>query len=246
MRDKTHGYSKLTESVNGKRLLIVEDSDIDFEIMNATLNLLFEVHRDPNGKDTLAKSEALKPDLFLLDYQLPNADGLEICQQLRSSPTFKETPIIMVTGDSYASLESMFWQNGCDDFIRKPFSTDTLVHRVIHQLKFYEMQDKLKQAAMTDSLTQTFNRRYLEKTMAQIVNRTDVPELSILLIDVDFFKKYNDKYGHFAGDLALKTVADVLKNNLARTTDFVTRFGGEEFVVTLPHTHASGAQNVIN
>lgn len=236
--------AKLTREVNKSTVIVVEDSQIDFQIINEILSPTYHIVGFSDAEEALAQLDELDPALFLIDYNLPQMDGVSLCEALRSNHSFAFTPIIIITGETYTSYEYKFWDAGCDDFISKPFSAITLQRRVAKALKYQALINEYKDASMVDTLTKVFNRRYLDVVMTQMVNRSETPEITVLLLDVDFFKKYNDRYGHLAGDATLVRVAEAIKNALKRETDFVTRWGGEEFAIILPHTNKIGGQLV--
>ncbi|TMO49438.1 hypothetical protein CWC24_01365 [Pseudoalteromonas ruthenica] len=232
----------LREAIDDSTVLIVEDNDADFDLLREVLSPHFNVKRCRDGEAALRLIMDIAPHIVITEFSLQGMDGIVLCQRIREHSRFDDIPVLMVSSEEHAQREVDFWDAGCSDFVRKPYSLTTLYTRVMHHLKYKKMLDEYKEAAMVDSLTKVFNRRYLESTMLQLSSRHETPEISALLIDVDWFKKYNDSYGHLAGDAALVQIAEVLTRSLMRSTDFVTRLGGEEFAVILPHTDASGAQ----
>lgn len=235
---------ELNQATLESNVVLVEDSDLDFTVINKVLSPKYNLRRFSSAEQLLEQLGDLKVSLFLLDYRLPGMDGIDLCQSIRSVPAFEHTPIIMLTGEAYASFEYKFWDAGCNDFIAKPYSAVTLQKRVEKELKYSALLEQHKEASMIDSLTKVFNRRYLEVVMNQLSARHESPEVSVLLLDIDYFKKYNDRYGHLAGDAALVSVTNTVKRALARDTDFISRWGGEEFAIVLPHTNYDGCQLV--
>ncbi|MFC3095713.1 diguanylate cyclase [Alteromonas sediminis] len=227
-------------------IVVVEDSDIDANIIKEVLSPLYVVKHFSTAEAMLEHLSELTVSLFLFDYKLPGLDGIGLCQHIRGLTDYEHTPIVMLTGEAYANFEHKFWDAGCNDFIAKPYSATTLQKRLAKELKYNALLEKHKEASMIDSLTQVFNRRYLEVVMQQLSARHESPEVSVLLLDIDYFKKYNDRYGHLAGDAALVVFTDAVKEALGRKTDFISRWGGEEFAVVLPHTNYDGCVLVAN
>jgi two-component system cell cycle response regulator len=165
---------------------------------------------------------------------------------------FKEVksniPIIVVTTYSSVSLAVEAMKEGAYDYITKPFNLDELRLVVLHALERQKLLEEVKEKniyqelALIDGLTHIYNRRYFDELLRREVDRAmRYPQkFSLLMIDIDDFKKYNDTYGHLAGDRVLKGIASILFHR-TRSTDFVARFGGEEFVLIAPHTDKKGA-----
>jgi diguanylate cyclase (GGDEF)-like protein len=235
---------KLAKEVYESAVVIVEDSDIDFEIINALLAPQYIIYRFADAESLLANLNNLDVSLFILDYHLPGIKGDALCKSIRKQQRLSDIPIIIVTGETDAGTEHLFWEAGCSDFISKPFSATTLRKRVAKELKYQRLLKEHKKASLVDALTKVFNRRYLEIAMRQLSARNETPEISVLLVDIDYFKQFNDEYGHLAGDVALVKVANILKKALERKTDFVVRWGGEEFVLVLPHTNELGCKMI--
>lgn len=238
--------SKLKEEIDESTVLVVEDNDVDFSVVDRALTDYCKIERCHSTEEAIKKVFNIEPHIIIIDYHLPNKNGIELCTELRDYNRFESTPILMVTGDEHATLELDFWNAGCSDFVKKPFNPTTLIKRVEHHLKYQKMLDRYRNEAMIDSLTKVFNRRYLESVTKQLYARLESPQVSALMVDVDWFKRYNDTYGHLAGDSVLVRVADALTKSLERSTDFVTRLGGEEFAIVLPNTDDVGANVIAN
>ena len=135
------------------------------------------------------------------------------------------------------------WEAGAVDFIKKPINTETLFRRVRAHITLKLQHDLLNQKVFLDDLTKVFNRRYFDAHFSKMERSAlrEKVDYALLLIDIDYFKQYNDLYGHVQGDTVLNLVAQTITNSLQRPTDFVARYGGEEFVVVLPHTSTEGA-----
>lgn len=194
-------------------------------------------------------------DLILLDIVMPDKDGITICEEIKARPEFADTPIIFVTNQSELRTLERAYAAGAIDFIRKPFSKIELRARVcaMYQLskeikKRKQREEELKKMSMVDGLTGIANRRYFDELFEREwqVSRRSKSALSVILIDVDFFKPYNDSYGHLAGDEVLKEIATTIDTQLHRATDNVFRYGGEEFVVLLPGANLETALTIAN
>jgi diguanylate cyclase (GGDEF)-like protein len=218
---------------------------------------------DRLGMDNPGRT-ATAVDLILMDIAMPDIDGIEACRRIKTFEQFQDVPVIMVTAEpEVSSLQSAF-NAGAMDYINKPINQVILLARVRSALRLkYEMDrrkareqkllevsgllkeayENLWQLSSIDSLTGIANRRRFDEAIdwewwRSVRNGTP---LSLIMIDVDFFKDYNDTYGHQNGDSCLKQVADTLKSETKRAGDLVTRYGGEEFAVILPVTPIEGA-----
>ena len=186
---------------------------------------------------------ASAPDLILLDVLMPGMDGYQVCERLKSDDRTRNIPVIFVTAANDANDETRGFDLGAVDYIVKPFHPSVVKARVRTQIELKIKSDMLEQFASVDGLLNIYNRRRfdevlkIEWTRAQ---RTGGP-LSLIMIDIDHFKLFNDRYGHAGGDECLRRVASILKNCLKRPTDFIARYGGEEIVVILPETSSEGA-----
>jgi len=193
----------------------------------------------------IAKSEN-PPDLILLDILMPEIDGYEVCNMLKNDEKSKRIPIIFVTAVSEVMDATKGFALGAVDYITKPFHPPMVKARVEMQLNLKRKQELLEKFAFIDALTEIYNRRRLDETLKKEFNRARRSELplSTLMIDIDFFKKYNDTYGHGKGDEALRLIAKSIENTLNRAGDFVARYGGEEFFVVLPYTNSNDSKNI--
>jgi len=234
------------------KVLLVEDSVINQKIIQVCLADLCDVAVVESGEEAIEYCLQSAPDLILMDWILTGITGLEACKLLQSKPSTANIPVIFVTSNVGESQQEECWDAGAVDFIGKPIVARTLVNRVKTHLKYKKQADLLREYSYVDGLTGVFNRRYFSQEMdrhyrqGQRANTT----LSMIILDVDNFKKYNDHYGHLKGDDVLKSVAKVLKHCTRRPLDGAFRYGGEEFAVLLPNTPKEAAfeiaQNIIN
>jgi diguanylate cyclase (GGDEF)-like protein len=227
-------------------VLVVEDDPISAIISTQALSDIYATHHVSDGQAAVNFCESTAPDLVLMDINMPGMSGLEACGLLKSNPITKDIPVVFITAASDPQSEDECWDAGCVDFISKPFSIKTLRHRVNSHLSVKILTDKLKQQATYDGLTNINNRRFfdeyfLEQSKLAARNKTS---LGLLMIDLDYFKQYNDTYGHLKGDECLKKVASTLTGIAVRPTDRASRYGGEEFTIVLPNTDAKGVEHI--
>lgn len=227
-------------------ILVIDDHPANIQSINSILSSDYIVLAATSAFVALDICQQTLPDLIVSDVMMPQMTGLQLCQRLAQHPDTKDIPVIFMTSFSKPEEENACWQSGGADFITKPVQPMTLKNRVNAQLKFKAQKEFLSQLVFIDGMTGVYNRRYFDQHIVKLVGRADRVQcsLSLLLIDIDFFKLFNDNYGHLAGDSALCQVASVIKASLLRPIDFVSRYGGEEFVVVLPETDGEGAIKV--
>ena len=199
-------------------------------------------------------------DLILMDIEMPEIDGIEACQRIKKIWSLIDIPIIMVTASTdVANLQKAF-DRGAIDYISKPVRKVELLARIRSVLKLKEEMDrrkvlvkkleaaniKLKKLSFIDGLTGIANRRIFDEFLEKEWRRPlrNRKQLSLIMIDIDFFKKYNDTYGHQAGDDCLKQVAKTLSGVLKRPGDLAARYGGEEFAIILSETDSVNAKKL--
>ena len=228
------------------KLLIVDDQAVNIRVVHELFRNDFEIYMATSGEQALEKAHTLLPDLILLDVVMPGMSGHEVCQQLKADTLLAEIPIIFVTAHYDEADEVRGFELGAVDFIHKPINPTITRARVHNQLLIKQQRDQLRSIALMDGLTGIANRRKFESHLTTHwlqCSREKTP-LSLFMIDVDYFKKYNDYYGHQEGDNCLKKIAQTIDTSLVRPCDLAARFGGEEFVCLLPKTEASGAMTV--
>jgi diguanylate cyclase (GGDEF)-like protein len=225
------------------RLLIVDDHPVNVQALYHAFAADHQVLMATGGEQALAQCVNKRPDLVLLDVEMPGLDGYEVCRQLRAHEATRDIPVIFVTAHDDEEAETRGLDAGAVDFISKPINPRIVRARVKTHLTLKQQSDLLRQWVYIDGLTGLCNRRYVDERLAGEWGRAvrQGTPLSVLLIDVDFFKRYNDHYGHQAGDDALRRVAGTLKAGLKRPADLVARYGGEEFICLLPDTELPGA-----
>ncbi|WP_201095226.1 diguanylate cyclase [Thiocystis minor] len=225
-------------------VLIVDDVPTNIKLLASALRQDYRVKVASRGEDALqgARLEP-QPDLILLDVMMPDMDGYEVCRRLKSDPVTEFIPVIFITARDTDEDQELGFNLGCVDYITKPFSVPIVKARIRTHLRLKRQADALERLSHIDQLTGLANRRQLATTFEMELKRAarEGMPLSILIVDIDHFKDYNDHYGHGAGDVCLRQVASSLMNSLSRPGDLVTRYGGEEFVVILPMIDSAAA-----
>lgn len=233
--------------LSSAHILIVDDEAINRTIVSENLNSLYRVSEASSGEEALEMCLASPPDLVLLDVVMDGMSGLQLCQILKQHELTDHVPVIFLTAMAGEQAEeNRCWDAGAVDFVGKPFNGQTLRNRIKVHLLLKFQQDLLRKQSLVDGLTGLFNRHMLEENYQpklREVKRSGEP-CSLLLIDVDWFKPFNDTYGHLEGDECLKHVAETLKVCLRRPSDLAIRYGGEEFLGVLPQTGSSAAELV--
>ena len=228
------------------KLLVVDDQALNVRLLHQLFRTDCEVYMATCGEQALQMSRDLAPDLILLDVMMADMDGHEVCRRLKALAETRDIPVIFVTGKDDVNDEAIGFELGAVDYIRKPFHSVVVRARVMNHLKLKLQSDLLREMAILDGLTGITNRRGFDERLAvaQAHAQREQHPLTLLMIDVDYFKRYNDRYGHQQGDQCLRDVAQALNATARRPHDLVSRFGGEEFAVLLPDTDQVGALNV--
>lgn len=227
-------------------ILIVDDNVSLIQVLAPMLSGLGQVKFATSGVAAMKQLRQAPPDLVLLDAEMPGMDGFEVCAAMRSDPALAAVPVIFVTSHDDLDAEVRGLKAGAEDFISKPVSEPLLLARVSTQLRIKRLTDELRRTATQDALTQLHNRGSFDQQLQrewQRSTRTGEP-LALVLLDVDHFKRFNDRYGHPAGDACLRAVAGVLANMGRRAGDMAARIGGEEFALLLANTTAAGAEKI--
>jgi diguanylate cyclase (GGDEF)-like protein len=231
---------------NPLTVMVIEDHPDQRELLEIVLQKEgYRVVPAANGVEALAKLEKEPAQVILSDVMMPKMDGFELMRKIRSNPLFKNVYIILITARIQERDRVQGLDLGADDYITKPFSFSELLARVRVGSRVVQYQQHLEHQALVDSLTGLFNRGAFERKMEEEFERTQRyhHQLSVLMLDVDNFKKVNDTYGHHWGDEVLKKIAELLKSK-TRRSDYPARYGGEEFVLILPETDIESALNV--
>jgi diguanylate cyclase (GGDEF)-like protein len=229
------------------RLLIVDDQPTNVRVMAEALKDDYEICFATTGEKAIELASAHEIDLVLLDVVMPDLDGFEVCRRLKSDERTSRIPIIFVTSREEVEDETRGFDVGGIDYITKPIRPPIVKARIRTHLELKESRDLLEELASIDPLTSVANRRRFNDCLDrewQRAQRFHHP-LSIAVVDVDFFKKYNDTYGHARGDECLRAVAQALVSAARRPGDLVARCGGEEFALILPETTAAGMKELM-
>lgn len=230
-----------------QKILVVDDERVNRKLLSELLEEHHDVIIAKNGEQALERVSAdAGIDLILLDVVMPGMSGHEVLRRLKHDDATKDIPVIFITALNSSDDEEIGLDLGAADYIAKPFHPGIVRLRVENHLRFVRHRKMLESHACLDCLTEIDNRRRFEEVLEREWKRggRETGPLSLAIIDVDYFKQYNDHYGHARGDQALKAVAHALSANPRRATDFVARYGGEEFVMLFPGTDAAGAREV--
>ncbi|MEJ7138495.1 diguanylate cyclase domain-containing protein [Amphibiibacter pelophylacis] len=224
------------------RLLVVDDQIANIQALYQVFAHDHQVFMATRGAQALALCHEKKPDVVLLDIGMPDMDGYTVCQQLKASEDTQDIPVIFVTAHGDEEAETRGLDVGGVDFIVKPINPRIVRARVRNQVTLKHQADLLRGWVFVDGLTGLFNRRYFDHRCALEISRSlrEHSPLTVMMMDVDYFKRYNDHYGHQMGDDCLRRVAWALKRALRRPADVLARYGGEEFVCVLPSTDFEG------
>lgn len=226
-------------------ILIVDDTPTNIQVLAEALRADYRVKVATTGKAALviANNPESHPDLILLDVMMPEMDGYEVCRRLKQEPATQNIPVIFVTARNDIAAEEFGLGLGAMDYIVKPFHLAVVKARVQNHISLKMKTDLLESLALVDGLTGIPNRRRFDEVLGnewKRALRVGAP-LALIMADIDYFKAYNDNYGHGAGDQCLKVVAKALVNSLCRPSDMMARYGGEEFVAVMPDTDGEGA-----
>ncbi len=226
-------------------VLIIDDSSTVRERIIKTLesfDLFSHFYEAEDGLEGFKKLISTPMDIILCDLEMPRIDGFKFLSMLKARPDLQDVPVLILTGMNDRELKIKGLDQGASDYITKPFDPEELVARVKVHLKIKNLQDDLRRSnelllelSNTDHLTGLFNRRYMMDSLDREVQRCirNGGHLSLIMLDIDYFKKVNDSYGHLQGDVVLQRVASQLQKEL-RSYDCAARYGGEEFISILP------------
>lgn len=220
-------------------VLIIDDALTVHKVIEVRLRsekLL--LHHAYNAEEGLALLRRHRPDLVLLDLDMPDTNGMDVCRQIRADPALVATPVIFLTGTIDVSVKVQAFDLGAIDYVTKPFDSVELQARVRGALRTKQYYDMLAAKAQLDAITGLWNRAFFDARLTEEIAATlrHQRPLALVMVDVDHFKRFNDTFGHDAGDAVLRQLALTLRK-CVRESDIVCRFGGEEFVVVLPEAH---------
>jgi len=228
---------------HNSRLLVVGDPPIT----SRTLEIFgkdHEVFAAGSSAKTVEVCRSILPDLILLDAVMPKMDGFALCRRLKADPDTKDIPVILLTARDDPDAETQALEAGAADVVTKPVNSAVARARVNAHLTLKAQSDRLESLAFIDGLTGVANRRRFDEGLEAEWRRCRrlITPLALLMIDIDDFKKYNDAYGHLAGDACLQKVAAIVKGQIGRSHDLLARFGGNAFACLLPDIYFDGAR----
>jgi len=244
------------------KVLVADDSAVPRLILERNLTALgHEIAAAADGEEAWSLYRSFAPDVILSDWLMPGLDGIELCRRIRSDPADRYTYFVLLTSMTEVEHVITAMVAGADDFMVKPLERTALEAALIGARRVTELHEQLRDQraslerlnsllfddARRDPLTLLGNRLRLSEDLAAAVSRVQRygHGYCLALLDIDFFKRYNDKFGHPAGDLALRSVAQALAGSV-RAGDMVYRYGGEEFLILLPEQTATTATVVLD
>lgn len=226
-----------------KSILIVDDNKLNLTSAKNVLSDIYKVTLVIKGEQALTFLEKNTCDLILLDINMPGMDGFEVLEKLRENEKFKDIPVIFLTADNDAETETKCFRAGAVDYIVKPFVPEVMRTRIAHIIELEDLRARIsekiafknqeeasdiKNKSQKDALTGLWNKSYTEETVNSLIENGETG--SLIMIDMDNFKKINDTYGHIAGDKMLKIFSETLES-CCGTEDIICRVGGDEFVI---------------
>ena len=224
-----------------KTILVVDDNESNLDMILAILKA-YDVIPATSGQEALDLVQEESVDLLLLDILMPGMDGYSVCRNLKNYPGTRDIPIIFITAKTDEESIEKAYDLGGADFVTKPFKPKELLARVRVQLKLQDVLRELDFLATRDSLTGIYNRRKFFQLAEQMYAKS-AHDLYALMIDIDHFKRVNDKFGHHAGDQVLKKLTSIISDTLPEASLF-GRMGGEEFAVLLKADNRAQAMDV--
>ncbi len=227
------------------RILLVDDQIIIHEAMRRMLSGAkdIELYCCGEGADALRVASEIQPDVILQDLVMPDVDGLMLVKYYRANDKTRDIPIVVLSSREEAETKAEAFTAGANDYLVKLPDQIEMLARLRYHAKVHSTMEELKRISTTDGLTGLYNRRYFDETLDKEWKRArrEQQALSLVMLDVDHFKQFNDHYGHQAGDACLVQVANALRSSVCRPADTAARYGGEEFIVILPNTPNEGA-----
>ncbi|MCL2222908.1 MAG: diguanylate cyclase [Oscillospiraceae bacterium] len=227
-------------------ILIVEDDFLSIRALSEILRHDYTIYVEKKSSRVCDLAKRILPDLILLDIMMPDMSGYEVINELKRGEETSDIPVIFVTGMTNSEDEAKGLACGAVDYINKPFKESVVRMRVQHQIKIVNLIRKLQNLSTTDELTGVGNRRYFLTSVQhewERAKREQTP-MGVMMLDLDYFKKLNDTYGHITGDEVLVHVAQTIKSGLKRATDKIARWGGEEFAIIQPNTTFAGVRKI--
>lgn len=255
MRDQTRSQlgisveNSFAGDVTGSRILLVDDDPVQAKQLITKLDEIYQVDWLEEPENAIEKAAAGQYDVIIVSALLSDVDGLRLATQVKGREEIRHVPVLMLVDedDQRSMLKGL--EIGINDYLRVPVDKNEMIARIKTQIRRKKYQEALRNSyqqslsmAITDELTGLYNRHYLNPHLENLFNEsvTNRKALSVLIMDMDHFKSVNDTYGHDVGDAFLKHLSKLLRD-IARSSDLVARFGGEEFMVLLPETDGKAA-----
>ncbi len=229
------------------KVLIVDDETTNIRVLTEILRNHYQLRFATDGSKALEIAVQQSIDLILLDVIMPEMDGYEVCRRLKDDDRTRSIPVIFVTSMGEEEDEAQGFSLGGVDYITKPVSPPIVRARVKNHLELKEQRDLLEQLSMVDALTRIPNRRRFDEVLqAELAMAARTAScFTLMILDVDFFKQYNDACGHTRGDDCLREMAGALEATFSRPSDLVARYGGEEFGIALRETNFEGSCKLV-
>ena len=228
------------------KVLVVDDSKFNVAIMKNILETEgYSVYSTYNSNNVLQIAKSIIPDVILLDVVMPEIDGFEVCNLLKSNFTTKDIPIIMITSRTESTDVKKALELGAFDYVKKPIDEVEVMARIQSAIRFSEYQEKLKEMAMKDGLTGLYNHTLIielfQKEFEKKQNNNEC--ISFIMLDIDHFKNINDTFGHPFGDRILKELSNILITSIS-SSDIIGRYGGEEFTIVSSENSVEALYNL--
>ncbi|HVZ82562.1 MAG TPA: diguanylate cyclase [Terracidiphilus sp.] len=225
------------------RILVIDDEKVNFDLLEEMLQGSYVCIFASEGPSALHLASTCLPDVILLDAMMPGMDGFEVLSALKADASTSRIPVIFMTSMEGLDTEIRGFELGAIDYIKKSAPAPLVRARIDNHVALKTAQDELARQAMTDPLTGIANRRQFDQMLRYEYARhaRNKTEFSVIMLDIDNFKAFNDSFGHTCGDACIQAVAGAIQKVTARSTDLVARYGGEEFVILLPETSLDAA-----
>lgn len=227
-------------------VLVIDDVPLNIKMLMGILENDYEVLFALDARKGIQLAQEANPDLILLDVIMPDCDGYQTCEKLKSDPKTRNIPVIFVSALVTDQDEERGLNAGAIDYIIKPFNPLVVKSRVKNHLHLKQSRDQLERLSSVDELTNIPNRRHYEEFLQRswLTMSQQSKPISAIMIDIDYFKRFNDHYGHTEGDICLHQVAAAMQSALSKPEDLLARYGGEEFICILPDTSQESAQRI--
>jgi len=224
-------------------VLLIDDSDVNTTMLSNILSPDYKILVAKCGHEGIELAKTKTPDIIILDVVMPDISGYDVIVMLKKAVSTRNIPVIFITSLANLEDETKGLSLGGSDYITKPFCKEIVKLRVQNQSRILNYIDTIERLSRIDQLTGLPNRRSVhERSLSEWkLAIREGTTLSVLIIDIDHFKKCNDTYGHLMGDVVLQKTAKAISHALNRPSDFAARWGGEEFIVLLPKTESEGA-----